>query len=447
MSFASLKTALTKRLDEGDRGDRGWFLLTRVHLSAARLQSIAAYLYDAGADKPLELTAAHYSALGGLLDITNGNPRQTINRHYFLAMMTPLMLIRKISPPSWDQIVLTSAGVALATSTNSVAVFESVLKEMRFCKEPWFPPDRVKEYSAFDVHPYDAVLSVMKQTGDYIDLDEFDLFVSRIRSRGEINGVTPQIIAFRTLSDAQKAELRKEVRDRIPEGGGTDLLKPYNNWRDMARHTFSLFSLGQSAYRDGNELLLAKTLSAPAISKAKTASVSPTKSASSTAPSAPKSPPSKASRSKTVLRVPEAEAPEELLTPPQVNQSNSGTEAELLIGKILAADGWQVVYYNQRRGYGFDLWAKKGKAAVVIEVKSFLGAASTVTLTQLEHEAGAHHKENYLLVVVENTGTGTPSIYVIQDPVTHVGFELRNASQFSAARSVWEPKSSNSLPT
>lgn len=445
MSFAGLKSLLIKRLGEGDRGDRGWFLLTRVHLSAARLQSIAAYLYDAGADKPLELTSAHYSALGGLLDITNGNPRQTINRHYFLAMMTPLMLIEKISPPSWDQIVLTSAGVSLATSTNSVAVFESVLKDMRFCKEPWFPPDRVKEYSAFDVHPYDAVLSVMKQTGDYIDLDEFDLFVSRIRSKSEVSGVIPQITEFRTLSEQQKAELRKEVKDRVPAGGGNDPLKPYNNWRDMARHTFSLFSLGQSAYRDGNELLLAKTLSAPAVPKA--ASVSTAKSASSTATPAAKPPPSKVSRSKTVLRVPEAEAPEELLTPPQVNQSNSGTEAELLVGKILAADGWQVVYYNQRRGYGFDLWAKKGKAAVVIEVKSFLGVASTVTLTQLEHEAGAHHKENYLLVVVENTGTGTPSIYVIQDPVTQVGFELRNASQFSAARSVWEPKSSNSLPT
>ncbi|WP_315812858.1 protein NO VEIN domain-containing protein [Bradyrhizobium sp. SZCCHNR2028] len=453
MSFATLKAGLIKRLDEGDRGDRGWFLITRVHLSASRLQSIASYLYDAGAADPLTLTSAHYDALGELLDIENENPRQTINRHYFLAMQTPLQLIERTVPSSWNEIVLTSAGIQLATSSNSVAVFEQVLKQIRFCREPWFSADRAGEYSEFDIHPYEAILSVMEQSEGYVDLDEFDLFVSRIRAAGEVNQVIANIREFRGLNENQKAELRKEVEDRVPAGKGNDPRKPYNNWRDMARHTFSLFSLGQSAYRDGNELLLAETLAASAAAAPATA---PAAEAKAGAASTTQQPPSsatpakaaaKATRSKTLLRIPEVEAPPELLTPPHANQANSGTDAELLVGKILAADGWQVVYYNQRRGYGFDLWAKKGSSALVIEVKSFLDAASTVTITQLEHEAATHHKDNFLLVIVENADKDTPLIYVVQNPIAAVKFTARNTSQFTAPRSDWEPKASKSLPS
>ncbi len=72
--------------------------------------------------------------------------------------------------------------------------------------------------------------------------------------------------------------------------------------------------------------------------------------------------------------------------PPSIPQGNTGTESEILIGKLLSAAGWKVVYYNQRRGYGFDLWAKKGDQAFVIEVKSALAAYSSVTLTALEYQ-------------------------------------------------------------
>jgi hypothetical protein len=444
MSFTTLKAALIKRLDEGDRGDRAWSLLTRVHLSVSRLQAIAGYLHDASGAAPLVLTSSHYAALGKLLKIPNKHPGQTINRHYFLAMENPLRLIERTNPPSWEGIVLTAAGQQLATGFNSVALFERLLKDIRFCQEPWYSAAKRRKYSAFDVHPYPAILTIMQDNGGYIDLDEFDLFASRVRTEAEIPGASRSIAEFRSLADAQKAELLKEVEDRMPAGAGKDSRKPYSNWRDMAHHTFSLFSLGESAYRDDDELLLAKTLTLtiPKKSSAAATGKKPTSSSSASAP-----PKAKLPRSKTVLLLPNVEAPDNLLTPPIVTQSNTGTESELLIGKILAADGWQVVYYNQRRGYGFDLWAKKGTAAVVIEVKSSLGAASSISLTALEHEAALHHKDNFLLVVVENAASGTPIIHVVQNPASSLKFSPQNTSSYSAARSEWEPKASKSLPS
>jgi hypothetical protein len=91
--------------------------------------------------------------------------------------------------------------------------------------------------------------------------DEFDLFVSRIRNHREIDAASAQVAEFRGLAEDEKVELREEVRDRIPQGSGANPYKPYDNWRDMARHTFSLFALGESASRVGNQLFLSSSLS------------------------------------------------------------------------------------------------------------------------------------------------------------------------------------------
>jgi hypothetical protein len=121
-------------------------------------------------------------------------------------------------------------------------------------------------------------------------------------------------------------------------------------------------------------------------------------------------------------------------------------ESELLIGKILAAAGWQVVYYNQRRGYGFDLWAKKGDQALVLEVKSFVGVASSVILTSLEHQAAEYHGENFLLVIVENATSDEPEIHVLQNPLASIDFVERDTAEFSAARSEWEGATIGGFP-
>jgi len=441
MTFDELRKTLVDRLEEGNRGDRGWFLVTRVHLTPARLQQIATYLYDAGAAEILAVTRRHYRELGRLLGIEADDPRVGINRHYFLAMETPLRLIHRVNSIRWDEIGLTEAGVRLATEENTVGVFEQILSEIRFCREPWYTASRVAEYDEFDVRPYPAILGVMRRNGGYVDLDEFDLFVSRIRTADEVRSASDQVSAFRQITEGEKRRLRREVERRIPAGGGRDASKPYNNWRDMGRHTFSLFALGQSVVRVRNELFLAEMLAeSPEGRSTRGERALPEQREARLAPRGP------AVRAPTTLRIPESETPDELMTPPAAPQENSGTESELLVAKILAAAGWRVVYYTQRRGYGFDLWAKKGDQAFVIEVKSFLGAATRITLTSLEYEAAGHHRESYLLVVVENADGDAPAIHVIQNPVASIRFVQRATAQFTAARSQWQPAAVSSFP-
>jgi hypothetical protein len=441
MTFEELREALIDRLEEGNRGDRGWWLITRVHLTPARLQQIATYLFDAGAAEELALTRRHYRELARILGIETDDPRVVINRHYFLAMETPLRLLERVNSNRWDEIMLTPAGVRLATEEDTVGIFEKILSEIRFCREPWYTASRVAQYNEFDVQPYPAILSVMRHNGGYIDLDEFDLFISRIRANDEVRTASDQVLAFRPLGEGQKQRLRREVESRIPAGSGRDTSKPYNNWRDMGRHTFSLFALGQSATRIRNELFLTEMLAeTPETREGDRRRPTTERTETRRAPRPP------AARAPTTLRIPETETPDELLTPPSAPQENSGAESELLIGKILAAAGWKVVYYNQRRGYGFDLWAKKGDEAFVIEIKSFLGAATSVTLTGLEYEAAGHHGESYLLVVVENADNEAPIIHVIQDPAESVRFTERSTAQFTAARSQWAPAAVSSFP-
>ena len=432
MTFGELRDALTARLDEGDRGDRGWWLLTRVHLSAVRLQQIASYLHDAGAAHALRLTPGHYRNLARNLEIDTPDPAVVINRHYFLAMDTPLRLIERIDPRRWRDIRLTPAGIALATETDAVGVLEHQLADIRFCRVPWYSQGRADEYAAFNVRPYQAILDVMTRSAGYVDVDEFDLFVSRIRTEAEIASAVTRIAAFRLLAAPQKQALRQLVEDRIPDGAGNDPRKPYNNWRDVARHTFSLFSLGARAVRVENELLLTRALARPATGEAEAE-----EGAGRPRQRPARARPAPAPRTPTVLRIPDAEAPEELLSPPAAPQANSGADSELLIGKVFAAAGWEVVYYNQRRGYGFDLWVRKDDQAFVVEVKSFVGQGASVTLTALEFEAANHHGDNFLLVVVEDAATYRPTIRVIQNPATSLVFTESRSSQFNVGRAGW----------
>lgn len=433
MTFAELRDALTARLDEGDRGDRGWWLLTRVHLSAVRLQQIASYLHDAGAAHALTLTPGHYRNLARNLEIDTQDPAVVINRHYFLAMDTPLRLIERVDARRWQDIRLTPAGIALATATDTIEVLEHQLASIWFCRVPWYSQGRADEYAAFNVRPYQVILDVMARTAGYVDVDEFDLFVSRIRAEAEIDPAVARIAAFRLLTGPQKQVLRQLVEDRIPRGAGNDPRKPYSNWRDVARHTFSLFSLGERAIRVENELLLTRALARPVTEEAE---------AEEDATARPQQRPARARpapapRAPTVLRIPDAEAPEELLSPPAAPQANSGADSELLIGKVFAAAGWEVVYYNQRRGYGFDLWVRKDGQAFVVEIKSFVGQGGSVTLTALEFEAANHHGANFLLVVVEDAATYRPIVRVIQNPAASLIFTESQSSQFSAGRAVW----------
>ena len=43
-SLEEVRRKLVDRLEEGDRGDRGWFVITRVHVALSWLKGIAEYL-------------------------------------------------------------------------------------------------------------------------------------------------------------------------------------------------------------------------------------------------------------------------------------------------------------------------------------------------------------------------------------------------------------------
>lgn len=421
--------ALAARLDEGGRGDRGWSLLTRVHLSAVRLQQVAAYLNDAASSGAvLTLTPGHYANLAIMLGIAAPNPAITINRHYLLAMDNPLRLVTREDGVHWSQVLLTESGIALAKEPNTAGVLEDQLREVRFCRAPWYSQQRVDEYPEFDVQPYGAVIAVMTACAGYIDVDEFDLFVSRIREDAEIEESIKQVLAFRALTTVQQKILRELVANRIPAGGGNNPQKLYNNWRDMARHTFSLFSLGERAIQVDNRLHLSAAFAMPV--------AAPELQEGGDEGAANAVPDFQVPATLAVL-IPEAGAPPGLLTPPAAPQVNNGAEAEILIGKIFAAAGWSVAYYTQKRGYGFDIWVRKGGQAFVVEIKSFVGEGTSVTLTALELQAAQHHGDNYLLAVVENATSQNPSLHVIQNPAGVLAFNQIEIAQYSVGRAQW----------
>ena len=113
---------------------------------------------------------------------------------------------------------------------------------------------------------------------------------------------------------------------------------------------------------------------------------------------------------------------------------------------MLEADGWRVVYYSQRRGFGFDIWAQRAEQAVLVEVKSAVKSASTVTLTRLEYEAAQQYTANYVLAIVEKLGTSSPVIHYVSDPAAVLMISESVSPEYRIARSSWEPAAASQLP-
>ena len=134
---------------------------------------------------------------------------------------------------------------------------------------PGYSQGRADEYAAFNVRPYQAILDVMARSAGYVDVDEFDLFVSRIRTEAEIDPVVARIEAFRLLAAPQKQALRQLVEDRIPDGAGNDPRKPYSNWRDVGPpHLPPCFPSASTQFVLKNELLLTRALARTVIEEA-----------------------------------------------------------------------------------------------------------------------------------------------------------------------------------
>ena len=402
---------LSTRLDEADRGDRGWWILTRVHVSSYWLKGITQYLERLSEGASFTLNKLDYRRLGTIVQSESNDPGKLLRRHHLLVMDKPLQLLKRQGRSWTDELILTDRGRELACAFDICPVLEDALKEIRFAKAPWCPPDRMKEYSSFDVPVYRVTKQVLRSTNGYIDRDEFDFFLSRIRTVNEVNWAIDSISKYRKLDSKSKKTLHHEVRDRTPSQ------KSYQNWRDMGLHTFSLFSLGSSMVRSGTQLYLTKKW---VRQKSRKESKS-----------------RKQNRSPVELRIPELPESEDLLVPPAAPAINDGSFAESFVAKVLRSQGWKVAFYTHRRGYGFDLWACKDEKPMLIEVKSSKEELGTVKLTRLEYLAAKKHRNSYVLAIVEHVGTSSPQMSIVQNPANVKNITKQSRTEYTIARSNW----------
>ena len=421
MSLEGVRRKLVKRLDEGDRGDRGWFVITRVHVAVSWLKGIAEYLENRGAGGAIHLAENDYRRLAQIVGTEVIDPGILLRRHHLLVMDKPLQLLKRVNKRKWDQIVLTDLGCKLSSTDDPAAVLEESLSAIRFAVEPWIPPQRVEQYKSFDLQVYEITKQVLQRCDGYIDRNEFDFFVSRIRRKNEISKAVAGIKAYRALKPKEQDMLHSEVRNRIPGE------KAYSNWRDVGLHTFSLFSLGTSMLREETRLLLTSEWVGEHI---KTGPSSGTH-------DAPGTPSPQKSASASKLRIPEPPEVEELLSPPATRVSNDGTDAESFVAKVLRSQGWEVAFYTNRRGYGFDLWARREDRAMVVEVKSSLSELGTVSLTPMEYRAAQEHSDSYVLALVEHMDSVSPSLRMIQNPAATLTIMERKSSNYEIARAEW----------
>jgi len=90
MSPEQIRRALAGRLEEGGSGDRGWFVITRVHVAVSWLKGIAEYLGSRCGGDAIRLTEYDFRNLGRIVGTKAGDPGMLLRRHHLLAMEKPL---------------------------------------------------------------------------------------------------------------------------------------------------------------------------------------------------------------------------------------------------------------------------------------------------------------------------------------------------------------------
>jgi hypothetical protein len=420
MALPDVIERVDRRLAEGINGAAGWFAITRCHLDAATLQDCLKYLVDIGGDESfVTLSTENYRALGYIVGNRSSDPRIGLNRHQLLALYKPLQLVERDNPERVSPLQVTRRGHAVASAGRPEVQLEEQLRRIIFCRAPYYTNDRVAEYRAFNVHMYPTTLSIVRRVGGWIDRDEFDLFVSRVRTDSEVSWAINGIRQFRGLSVGD----RSTVLQRVPLRGPLPP-KVYQNWRDMGLHTFSLFALGTSVVRIGDRLLLSHVV-------ARTESLP--------APQSPAAVARAETSATPMLRIPEPPTvgPVGLAPPPPV--INAGRGSEVFVGKLMAATGWRIVYYGHRRGYGFDIWARKGNSVLYVEVKSTIAAASTISFTPIEMQAAREYGGNFLLVIVEHADTMRQICWSILNPAARLNIRERRTENHVVPARQWRP--------
>ena len=431
MSVDSVIARVKNRLNAETRGDRGWFIITRVHVDAYWLKGIADYLFEKAEAEPMVLTDLDYANIAKIAGVASPNPGQQLRRHHLLVMDKPLGLIQRTDGRSWREIQLTWFGRKLASSTYFAPVLDQTLQKIGFAHSDAIPPDRREAYKQFEIWVFDALFVILKNCDGHIDRDEFNFFVSRVRFEKEIQWAIKGIHDYRetmsSLGVRERLALLQSLNALVHEGLSP---KEYQNWRDVALHTFSLFDIGATMMRNGRELWLTSAW----VSSTGGALVEAGEEAvvvdDEVDESGVKDKPAKGPRVRRALKIPVPPKDDDLLSPPVVAPAlNSGVEAENLIAKILTSQGWRVVFYSNKRGYGFDLWASKDDVAMLIEVKSSTDLVGQINLTPTEYEAAKHHGANYVLAIVENAHDQEPQVWFVVDPANKV--EIREAEELS----------------
>lgn len=410
MNYTEIQSWLRTRLGD-NRGDRGWFVITRVHTDAEWIYQMTSYLRHLESDGGLiTMTDGAYQKLGEIGDLNSEDPGVQLRRHHLLVMNKPLQLIQKVNGRFWNELRLTDLGKDLALSNDPKSVLEDCLKNIRFAVPPSCPDDRAEQYSEFNIGVYNAINQVMENCEGYIDRDEYDLFVSRIRSEAEITECIELVNSYRQLSEPEQTELISVIKNTFSK----DETKAYQNWRDMALHTFSLFSLGKTMVRDDQTLRLvdnwrhiSENISIVSDSAEETPSV------------------------ESDLKLPKPDT-SDFREPPTTPEENNGAAAESFVASVYRSEGWDVHFYTNKRGYGFDLWASKDDSAVYIEVKSSVDVVNSVTLTETEYKAAQKYRSQYMLVLVDNSGKSNQKLRILEDPYGSLEFTERTTMSYSA---------------
>ena len=410
MNYTEIQSWLHARLG-GSRGDRGWFVITRVHTDAEWIYQMTSYLrHLEDNDGLITMTDGAYQQLGEIGDLHSDDPGVQLRRHHLLVMNKPLQLIEKVNGRLWNELRLTELGRELAVTTDPKSVLEQCLKNIQFAVPPSCPDDRAENYSEFNIAVYDATNQVMESCDGYIDRDEYDLFVSRIRSEDEIAECIEMVNSYRQLSGPAQAELLSVIRNTFTSTEA----KAYQNWRDMALHTFSLFSLGKTMVRDDQTLRLvdnwchmSDNVSLLDHGEQEERGTEP------------------------ALKLPKPDT-SDFREPPTTPEENNGAAAESFVASVYRSEGWDVHFYTNKRGYGFDLWASKDDSAVYIEVKSSVDIVNSVTLTETEYKAAQKYRAQYMLVLVDNSGKSNQKLRILENPYGKLEFAERATLSYSA---------------
>lgn len=121
-------------------------------------------------------------------------------------------------------------------------------------------------------------------------------------------------------------------------------------------------------------------------------------------------------------------------TPPP--STNNGWEAEQFVMAALQSDGW-AVHAVSRQQIGYDVFAKKGRNKLFIEVKSSLGLCSP-SMTAREWQQANFYKQQFVLAVIENFNPlGLNTIYWIPDPVSCCSATQQTTISYRISRNSW----------